>query len=105
ELGAHFLALVVSISVSTRVEVFMPIVQIDVTAGSASVEAKTELVAKITKAVDEAYPLPVQSSKRQELGGRGPDTRIYIREHAREKRRIRRPTSDRTRGHPARSPC
>jgi phenylpyruvate tautomerase PptA (4-oxalocrotonate tautomerase family) len=64
------------------VEVLMPVVQIDVTAGSASVDAKTELVAKITKAVDEAYPLPVQSSKRQELGGRGPDTRIHIREHA-----------------------
>jgi phenylpyruvate tautomerase PptA (4-oxalocrotonate tautomerase family) len=59
----------------------MPIIQIDVPAGSASVEAKTKLVAKITEAVDEAYPLPVQSSKRQELGGRGPDTRIYIREH------------------------
>jgi phenylpyruvate tautomerase PptA (4-oxalocrotonate tautomerase family) len=70
--------------VSTRLEVLMPVVQIDVTAGSASVDAKTELVAKITKAVDEAYPLPVQSSKRQGLGGRGPDTRIYIREHARE---------------------
>jgi phenylpyruvate tautomerase PptA (4-oxalocrotonate tautomerase family) len=65
-------------------EVLMPIVQVDATAGSASVEAKTELVAKITKAVDEAYPLAVQSSKRQELGGRGSDTRIYIREHARE---------------------
>jgi phenylpyruvate tautomerase PptA (4-oxalocrotonate tautomerase family) len=62
----------------------MPIVHIDVTQGSASKETKRTLVAKITKAVDEAYPVPVQSSKRPELGGRGPDTRIYIREHAPE---------------------
>jgi hypothetical protein len=49
----------------------MPIVHIDVTQGSASKETKRTLVAKITKAVDEAYPVPVQSSKRPELGGRG----------------------------------
>jgi phenylpyruvate tautomerase PptA (4-oxalocrotonate tautomerase family) len=62
----------------------MPIVHIDVTQSSASKETKRMLVAKITKAVDEAYPVPVQSSKRPELGGRGPDTRIYILEHAPE---------------------
>jgi phenylpyruvate tautomerase PptA (4-oxalocrotonate tautomerase family) len=62
----------------------MPIVQIDVTKVAVSVEAKRKLVAKVTKAVDEAYPLPVQSTKRPELGGRGPDTRIFIREYAGE---------------------
>jgi len=35
----------------------MPIVRIDVTAGSASVEAETELVLKITTAVDKALML------------------------------------------------
>ncbi len=36
----------------------MPIVQIDITKVAVSVEAKRKLVAKVTKAVDEAYPLP-----------------------------------------------
>lgn len=59
----------------------MPIVHLDVMQGTANVEAKEKLVANITTAVDKAYPLPVQSAKRSELGGRGPDTRVFIREH------------------------
>jgi phenylpyruvate tautomerase PptA (4-oxalocrotonate tautomerase family) len=62
----------------------MPNVQIHVTQGAASVEAKKKMVAKITEAADEAYPLPVQAAKRKELGGRGPDTRIFIHEYVRE---------------------